>query len=1206
MARLEIEIAGVNAELKRILKESKIELSNFSKGLNFDNRGISKTNDSLTSTKKLLQDITKLSGEARASLKGLSGNELKAANSAAKVAIAEARAEQAKYRAETIRLTNELKAQKVAQAQANTETAKARNSAQQYTADAARLRSELAALRLKQAQSRTETKAASGSYREAQQTLTALGRSIREAAGGFNSTNPAIKDQIRQYRELNSKLKEFDAQMGNHQRNVGNYTKALQGLKGLAASYFGFTSLIQIGRQVLNSNAAITDSLADVRRTAGLTAKEAENLSEKLKLIDTRTSLKGLLDIAVIAGQLGIAKTQLAGFTKAIDQLAVTLGGELSGGPEGIAKSLGVLDNVFGVTKDNAGDVEKAYNQIGSAILGLGQSGLATGSFLADFGERVGGLAKQAGLSLPVILSYGAVLQENGVNAEVAGTAFKRLLSALSTNSTKFFAVAQMADANLTLKDFNTLVNTDTKRALDLFFAGLKKGGTSTIAFNSILKTLKLSQAGVSQSIAAISNNLPALNKHIEESTKDFNAATLSGEQFLIKNNNLAGSVDKLAKSFENATTSGVISNFFKQIIDGAAGAVNGINKMSEALSIFYNLATRPKQFIGESAISPREQANQSTIQNARKSAATQVKNQVGQKEAFELVKREAALLGEINDKYKEQKAIFDSLDSGDRTLAQVEAFQKLENSVRFQKALVAGLKVEYDKLYRTVKRSDAATPEGFVTGPKGKKVGGGGGTGTTSADILAKSVASSAIAEEEPGVDKLLERLKQRYIGYYDDLDKLAAKKGADRAKIESDRAAIRENEIRERGAIELAEVRRVEGERQRILDAAGVKAAENIQKDLLAIDAKYAEEVKKARGNELLLSAISAASEAERNAVFEKYADKRADAEKEIYDKINDVTEQGFTENLKRTVKGSQRIDSQLQDRLAKLRKYFAELQALNATNPLGQIALGIAEKAQVDAITSQADGAKNPKTNLNDLFDQDLNGAIRKFGDDFVNTLKNINREADETFGSVLGRLGTSLWESLGEATSDIFINQFKQQFSDAIKSASSKLSTELKGAIAVSGLLGGAISGLTKKTSGVGQGIGGALTGAATGAGAAIGIGAALGSAAGPLGIGIGAAVGGLVGLFKGIFGAKKARKEEAIQAAQLAEQQKQTKLLERQNALAYASSIIGQQTNQGIVTGIERDATGNLVAKVAGKDMLLILERAQQDKKRGIL
>src|SRR5690606_10174553 len=99
----------------------------------------------------------------------------------------------------------------------------------------------------------------------------------------------------------------------------------------------------------------------------------------------------------------------------------------------------------------------------------------------------------------------------------------------------------------------------------------------------------------------------------------------------------------------------------------------------------------------------------------------------------------------------------------------------------------------------------------------------------------------------------------------------------------------------------------------------------------------------------------------------------------------------------------------------------------------------------------------------------------------------------------------------------------------------------------------------------------------------------------------IGTAIGAVVGGVAGLVGGIFGSSRAKKERELQELQLAEQRKQTALMERQNALAYSSSIIGQMTNQGIVNSIDRDATGNLVATINGSDLQIILDRSKNQR-----
>jgi len=558
------------------------ELNSLTTGLDKATKEISKfVNTSIPDLKSLKQVLNNL---------GIGGvPALSTALTAQRVATEKARTALAELRAEQTRLnltTNQGRAATEAQ---RTATEAQRTATEAQRTASANLRTQLAALRLANVQTRTSTTALSGSYDEANERLKDLGRQIRSAAGGFRSTNPAIQSNIAEYRRLNMEIQNFDSVMGNNQRRVGSYRVALDSIRGdllaLGAGYLSVQALMTGFQKVLSTNAEISDSLSDVRRTAGLTAVEAENLAEQLKKIDTRTSLKGLLDIATIGGQLGIAKDQLQGFTKAIDQLAVSLGGELKGGAEGVAKSLGVLDNVFKITRANGGDVEKSFNQIGSAILGLGQSGLATGDYLADFGERVGGVAKQAGLSLPVILSYGAVLQENGVSAEVAGTSFKKLIGLLATRRADFLTVAQIADSTLTMGKFVDVINNDTQKALALFFNGLQKGGKKTVAFQDILKATGLTMGGVSQAVSALAANQESLNSHIEQATIDFNEASLSAEQFALKNDNLAGSWEKLTNAIANATTKGGMGSFLKQGIDGIRDMIGWLDKLVNSRS---------------------------------------------------------------------------------------------------------------------------------------------------------------------------------------------------------------------------------------------------------------------------------------------------------------------------------------------------------------------------------------------------------------------------------------------------------------------------------------------------------------------------------------------------------------------------------------------------------------------------------------------
>jgi len=442
----------------------------------------------------------------------------------------------------------------------------ARQQAAENRAAAATEKSILAQVRAAEA-----ARAANAPYNKLNAELGVLRTRARDIGVEFGTNSRQFREAAASVQILDRRLRDIDNQLGQNQRNVGNYSSALEGLnKNFVAFGAAMASLSGV-KKIAMLNAEIDDALSDVRRTAGLTAAEAENLSNQLKKIDTRTSLKGLLEIAAIGGQLGIAKNDLAGFTKAVDQLSVTLASEIPGGAEAVATSLGKINGVFKVQQKEGTNTEQSLNKTGSAILALGQAGLATGAFLQDFTLRTAGTAQVAKISLPTILAYSAVLEETGSSAEVAGTAFNKLVGGLASKREQFFKIAQLANANLTLKDFTKTINTDANKALQEFFAGLNKGGSNLTSFTDLLDTLKIKGGPAKNAIIALAQNQGLLNERIVESTDAYRDGTLAAEQFKLKNDNLAGSIEKLINLYTNESTSAGIANFFKQAVDGAA-----------------------------------------------------------------------------------------------------------------------------------------------------------------------------------------------------------------------------------------------------------------------------------------------------------------------------------------------------------------------------------------------------------------------------------------------------------------------------------------------------------------------------------------------------------------------------------------------------------------------------------------------------------
>lgn len=396
--------------------------------------------------------------------------------------------------------------------------------------------------------------------------LNVLRQRAKDIGVEFGTTSKQFKDAAKEVNNLDSEIKKIDGKLGQRQKNVGNYPGDKIAGSVLAAG----AALLSVdtAKKIVKDNAQIADSYSDVQRTANLTSGEVDKLDKSLRKIDTRTGLNDLIKISAIGGQLGIATKDLAGFTRAIDELAVTLSGEITGGSEAVATALGKINGAFKVQEKEGTNTETALNRTGSAILKLGQAGLATGGFLTDFALRTVGVANTAKLSLPTILGYSAVLEETGNTAEVAGTAFNKLVGSLSSKRGQFFKIAQLADSKLTLKEFTDLINNDANAALQKFFAGLNKGGKNLTSFTDLLDSLNLKGAASKNAIVSLAQNQELLNIRINEGAEAYKNGTLSAEQFALKNDNLAGSLAKIDNEITKISTGRGLARVFKEGAD--------------------------------------------------------------------------------------------------------------------------------------------------------------------------------------------------------------------------------------------------------------------------------------------------------------------------------------------------------------------------------------------------------------------------------------------------------------------------------------------------------------------------------------------------------------------------------------------------------------------------------------------------------------
>lgn len=212
----------------------------------------------------------------------------------------------------------------------------------------------------------------------------------------------------------------------------------------------------------------------------------------------------------------------------------------------------------------------------------------------------------------------------------------------------------------------------------------------------------------------------------------------------------------------------------------------------------------------------------------------------------------------------------------------------------------------------------------------------------------------------------------------------------------------------------------------------------------------------------------------------------------------------------------------------------------------------------------------------------------GLVRGF-DDILNNVNDLGSNFYEVFSNVFSKLSDTAMSTFRNA----LVNSLGEKFVDKLSKEFrlGNLSTDVSNAIVAGVGLGASLLGsnVFKPTSSAGQALSGGLGGLVTGG--------SLGSIIPGIGTVAGALGGAFLGGISGLFGSKSARKQERIQEAQLKEQELMRKELERQSALAWDARIVGQMSNLGLVSGIDRGVFGDIIARIDGKDIVLAYDRS---------
>lgn len=376
------------------------------------------------------------------------------------------------------------------------------------------------------------------SPKELSRTLQELKKSLNGIERGTDEWNKqceSIKRVKAEIANVNEELRETEKEhVGLVDRINGFVDKWGNIIAGVAAVGTGF---VMAGRKAVNAFAEMDAEMANVRKFTGLADDEVKELNEDFKKMDTRTSREDLNKLAEEAGRLGkSSKEDVLGFVKAADQINVALD-ELG---DGATLTLSKLTNIFG---DEARlGTERSLLAVGSVINDLSQNCTASAGYLAEFGKRMAGVGAQAGMTIPQIMAFAAVLDSQGQACEMSATALSQLIMNLFKEPSKIAKATGMD-----LDELNKALKRSTNEGLLMLLQQLKKLGNMDV-LAPVFKNMGENGARASQVLATLAGNVEMVKWQQEQATQSFEDATSVTNEFNVQNSTVEAELDKARK----------------------------------------------------------------------------------------------------------------------------------------------------------------------------------------------------------------------------------------------------------------------------------------------------------------------------------------------------------------------------------------------------------------------------------------------------------------------------------------------------------------------------------------------------------------------------------------------------------------------------------------------------------------------------------
>ncbi|NOJ74139.1 phage tail tape measure protein [Paenibacillus alvei] len=291
----------------------------------------------------------------------------------------------------------------------------------------------------------------------------------------LQSTNSEIEKQASAWNKLSGTL---DAAARKLESVGAAMTKA-----GASLSMLITAPLAAAGGAALKASVDYETAFTGVAKTVNASKEKLAEFKQEIRDMSKEipAAATSIAKVAESAGQLGIKNEALMGFTRTMTDMGVAT----NMASDQAAVALARLANITQMPQQH-------FDRLGSTVVALGNNLATTESEIVEMGLRLAGAGKQIGMTEAQILSFAGALSSVGIEAEMGGSAFSRVMidmamaAQVGGESLDRFALV----AGMTSTQFKETFQRDASQALIAFVEGL--GRMSEAGENTFLMLDKL------------------------------------------------------------------------------------------------------------------------------------------------------------------------------------------------------------------------------------------------------------------------------------------------------------------------------------------------------------------------------------------------------------------------------------------------------------------------------------------------------------------------------------------------------------------------------------------------------------------------------------------------------------------------------------------------------------------------------------------